>query len=352
MSRNITLYGNSYSTGCIRTAAPCDLYAQVRYIDRIIGPYNAGHTKFSGTLFQSDDGLYYCSLADVSAIYVEVGDDLSGQERYYHDCLFYDIEKLGGGSDVYKNCIFLGGGVGINLEAAVGYSEFYGCTFDYCGTAIQAGVVYAYDCTFSNLAISWKNGNNGKIGYFHGYNCTYLNAGYVGFVNQYHYGSFALNENSNGVEGDFSFDISAYKKQYTRTDYTIYPPGFDRSYKTKMGSADYYSWYSRTIIVEAGEKAVYKFYLRKTVSTSYLPRFIIAKHKANILFPEYPDLTVDTFTMTDSIDTWESQSITLDNTSNGYQKEFTVWLVSENTTGYVYSNYEKQISGGGGVKII
>ena len=60
----------------------------------------------------------------------------------------------------------------------------------------------------------------------------------------------------------------------------------------------------------------------------------------------------DVFTMTDSIDTWESDTFTIDNTSGTEEKRMKLtFYVYQQTSGYVYSAHkitDTTPSGGGG----
>ena len=58
---------------------------------------------------------------------------------------------------------------------------------------------------------------------------------------------------------------------------------------------------------------------------------------------------VDSFTMTDSTDTWESDTFTIDNSAGTYDKQYVLWFIGKNATGNMYSAYKiNPPSGGGG----
>lgn len=78
--------------------------------------------------------------------------------------------------------------------------------------------------------------------------------------------------------------------------------------------------------------------LRKDASMTYLPRVYLMKSIENPLV----DATAaeDSFTMTNSIDTWESDTFTVDNSAGDYDLDYALWFVGQNATGSVYSAYK------------
>lgn len=130
----------------------------------------------------------------------------------------------------------------------------------------------------------------------------------------------------------------------------VKPDGYTQAYQHALESASYpCMWYKR-FSVEPGKTVTATVQLRKSGSMTYLPKVYLVRVNQN---PIAGDTPVDSFTMTDSTDTWETDTFTVTNSTN-YDQEYELWFVGKNATGNMYSAYQITTSGGGGgaVKIL
>ena len=116
------------------------------------------------------------------------------------------------------------------------------------------------------------------------------------------------------------------------------------------------SWYPVGFSVAAGHSVSIEVQLRKSVSMTNLPKVFLSYEKNK---PETLDGSeLDSFTMTNSIDTWESDTFTIDNTAGDKQLDCKLtFYVYRQTSGNVYSAYKitdttPSSGGGGSVKIL
>jgi len=126
------------------------------------------------------------------------------------------------------------------------------------------------------------------------------------------------------------------------------PSGFDIAYLTTLSSAADHGYWNKLFTVPAGKTINIEVQLRKSTSMTYLPRVWVALSKDNP-FHE-PDMIVDEFTMTDSVDTWESDTFTVSNGTD-YDQDYELYFVGMNATGSMYSAYRISSSGSGGTVI-
>jgi len=125
---------------------------------------------------------------------------------------------------------------------------------------------------------------------------------------------------------------------------SVMPTGYDIAYILALESATKYCFQKKSFNVAAGETVNIEVQLRKTASMTYLPRVYLMASINNPLVGTTP---VDTFTMTDSTDTWESDTFSIANSTN-YDQDYTLWFVAQNATGNAYSAYDITTEGGTG----
>lgn len=155
-------------------------------------------------------------------------------------------------------------------------------------------------------------------------------------------------DNHDGVDGA----IKAWCKGGVVTSQnTTVPSGYSLAYTHALESASYPCFWRKYFGVPAGTSLTIEVQLRKTASMSYLPRVYLMNAIEN---PLAGATAVDSFTMTDSTDTWEADTFTIDNSAGTYDKEYVLWFVGQNATGSVYSAYDftPPTGGGGSVKIL
>jgi len=129
---------------------------------------------------------------------------------------------------------------------------------------------------------------------------------------------------------------------------SILPVGYVYGFTTTLLSASWSGYFKRNVTVPAGKSVTIDVALRKSASMTYLPRIYLA------LFGSNPDFItpVDSFTMTNSIDTWETDSFTIDNSLGTKDLFYTLWFVGKNASGNFNSAYKLNMGGGGSVKIL
>lgn len=154
--------------------------------------------------------------------------------------------------------------------------------------------------------------------------------------------------NYDGVEG-------AYKAWsqggIVTSQVSVKPTGYDIAYLLALESATKYCFQKKSFNVAAGETVNIEVQLRKDASMTYLPRVYLMASIGNPLAGATP---VDTFTMTDSTNTWETDTFTIAN-STDYDQDYTLWFVAKNASGNAYSAYnittQGSTGGGGAVSI-
>lgn len=153
----------------------------------------------------------------------------------------------------------------------------------------------------------------------------------------------------NGVDGAFkAFSYGGIVTSQT----SIKPTGYTQAYLQALSSAAFECWWKKGVTVAPGESITIEVQLRKSASMAYLPRAYLVYAYENPVIGSTP---VDSFTMTDSTDTWESDTFTIDNSAGTTDLEYTLWFVAKNASGSVYSAYNITTAtgaGGGAVKIM
>jgi len=117
----------------------------------------------------------------------------------------------------------------------------------------------------------------------------------------------------------------------------IKPDGYTQACAHALESATYPAFWYKKFTVPAGQIYSIEVQLRKSTSMAYLPRVYLMASIGNPLAGAAP---VDTFTMTNSTDTWESDTFTVDNSAGDYDLDYALWFVGQNATGSVYSAYK------------
>lgn len=157
-----------------------------------------------------------------------------------------------------------------------------------------------------------------------------------------------LSIDHNQVAGAYKY--FEYGGDITVSQASVLPSGYTLAYMTTLVSADIHGLVPFYIKVPAGKTFSIEVCLRKTVSMSYLPRMVLMQRNASPLL----DTPMDSFVMTNSTNTWETDTFEIDNSAGTTDLDRTLWLVCKNATGSVYSAYDITTQGGGGgaVKIM
>jgi len=148
-------------------------------------------------------------------------------------------------------------------------------------------------------------------------------------------------EDHDGADGA----LKAWCKGGVVTSQTsVKPTGYTQAYLLDPENATYPVFFTKQFSVEPGKTVDVEVQLRKDASMTYLPRVYLMASIGNPLAGATP---VDTFTMTDSTDTWETDTFTIAN-STDYDQDYTLWFVAKNASGNAYSAYDISTEGGSG----
>jgi len=298
-----------------------------------------------GTISGNGDGISSCSNSVVS------GGVFSGNSNGISSC----------SNSVVSGGVFSGNSNGItgcsNLVVSGGTISGNGSGIINCSNSVVSGGTIsgnAYgiiNCSNSVVSGGTFNGNNYDIanttGNLFGVELTAAieHYQYTNITNGWH---SLQSDNHDAVEGA----VKAWCKGGVVTSQTaIKPDGYTQACAHALESASYPAFWYKKFTVPAGQIYSIEVQLRKSASMAYLPRAYLMASIGNPLAGATP---VDTFTMTNSIDTWESDTFTVDNSAGDYDLDYALWFVGQNATGSVYSAYKltPPSGGGGAVRIL
>ena len=238
--------------------------------------------------------------------------------------------------------------------------------------AIMSNDVYVNGVTFKNAAGIFANGNT-RLNIVSATidNCSYFghrnangkvySATYIGTPPDFYQANYMATGsifevfNYGGTQG-------AYKAWtgmgVITSQSSVVPSGYSQANQIALNYAMYatYCFYPVLFAVPAGRSVSVEVQLRKSVAMTNLPKVWLSEE---IERPEIGHCSEDdVFTMTDSIDTWESDTFTIDNTSGTKEKRMKLtFYVYRQTSGNIYSAYKitdttPSSGGGGSVKIL
>lgn len=133
---------------------------------------------------------------------------------------------------------------------------------------------------------------------------------------------------------------------------SVVPTGYTQANLMTLSANTYalFCFYPVLFSVQAGHSASVEVQLRKSAAMTNLPKVWLSDALKK---PESGDGSqIDTFTMTDSVDTWESKTFTIDNSAGATQKDYRLlFYVYRQPSGSVYSAYKvtDTTAGGGGL---
>lgn len=218
-----------------------------------------------------------------------------------------------------------------------------------CGAPIVIGGTFsgngygAYICTFANFVGVVFISNTQDLANVHG---RLFDVELTSTSEHINYTSLPLYDNTqsedhDGVDGAFK----AWCKGGVVTSQTaVKPTGYTQAYLLDPESAIYPVFFTKQFNVEPGKTVGIEVQLRKDASMTYLPRVYLMASIGNPLAGATP---VDTFTMTDSTDTWETDTFSITN-STDYDQDYTLWFVAQNASGNAYAAYDITTAGGAG----
>jgi hypothetical protein len=258
----------------------------------------------------------------------------AASNSYIEDCVFSSSGTNIASSNgiTLVRCLFTANTV--SLSACVNVMA-YACEFTGNAVAVNSGATLV-NCTFQG------NTNHTNGGPIYADNCIFSTGSEnVGQLYRYSY-SESLRHNQ--VDGAFR---GWSKGGSTTSVATPVPTGKIRSYQIALISATTEGWWERKYTVNAGQTVTITLYMRKTVSMSYLPRAFVFDTYIDPFVA--PALALHTFTMTNSTDTWESDSWSYTNSTDA-PKDITVRFSGMNASGSVYTQLDiVPVGGSGGV---
>jgi hypothetical protein len=298
-----------------------------------------------GTISGNINGIGSCSNSVVS------GGTISGNSNGITGCsnLVVSGGTISGNGDGITGCsnlVVSGGTISGNGDGITGCSNSV-----VSGGTISGNSNGIINCSNSVVSGGTFNGNNYDIakttGNLFGVELTAAieHYQYTNITNGWH---SLQSDNHDAVEGA----VKAWCKGGVVTSQTaIKPDGYTQACAHALESATYPAFWYKKFTVPAGQTYSIEVQLRKSASMAYLPRVYLMASIGNPLAGATP---VDTFTMTNSIDTWESDTFTVDNSAGDYDLDYALWFVGQNASGNVYSAYDITTQGGGtsSVKIL
>lgn len=125
---------------------------------------------------------------------------------------------------------------------------------------------------------------------------------------------------------------------------TPVPTGKPRSWQIALENATSDGFFKRHFNVPAGKTVTFNLWLRKSASMTYLPKAWV--HELDVEPIVSTTGVLHTFEMTNSVDTWETDSFEYTNSAN-YDVAIDVTIAGMDATGYVYGYVEDVFAGGG-----
>lgn len=202
---------------------------------------------------------------------------------------------------------------------------------NYAGTKDVSGSIFV-DCNLSHNAKDFSFPINTKI-----YNTNLLSdINYsdtlTGFLDIYQYRNELLSlysYNHNGESGAFK----AWLAGGTGISDSTYMIGNTTPHKYTLSSSIYKIHEDVAIKVPAYKSITITNWLRKDESMSYLPRMLVTLAEDDPLIDE--TTIIHSFTMTDSLNSWESDNFTYTNL-NAYDIDLNIKFLAKNSTGNVW----------------
>ena len=291
-------YGNTeaYSMRCSGLVATGGIWLQAAFsmfssnmnISNFIfcganGIWSANNTRVTDTLF-----------AGVSTVFS------SCYGSYVDNCEFYCVTSINIIHGSISNC--LGEGMADFLNGS------YGVVVESCTTSKTYEVIYRSQGTIFNSSFTAGT----ILSYFQG---RLVNTLLAGTENIYYTAASALNY-TESIDHD---QVSGAYKAWTvggvtTKQTTTKPTGESYSMQTVLESATVEGYVQKEILVSAGASVDMNFYLRKDASMTYLPRVVVFNKSSTD--PLAGGAAIETFTMTNSVDTWETDNYVYTNTTS------------------------------------
>lgn len=281
---------------------------------------NCHYCAISGGAFSRNDmTLYICISATIS------GGMFSGNTYGLYNCTTAAISggTFSGNNQCLLNCI-----VPIISDG----------TFSENGSGL-------YGCSSASISGGTFSGNNYDLWIVDG---RLFNTILDSAIEHYQYTS--MNSTVTNCQSDKHDGVDGALKAWCKggvvtSQTTVKPDGYAQAYLLDPESATLPVFFTEQFSVPAGQTFSVEVKLRKDASMTYLPRAYLMASIANPLAGATP---VDSFIMTDSTDTWETDTFSIAN-ATAYDQDYTLWFVAQNADGNAYAAYKiTPPSGGGG----
>ena len=310
----------------------------------------------------SSGGLWY---GVYKTLFRNANVSISGGAYYNHSPYFYQARvNVTGGVFVKADWAeresygVITGGVMAGCNAIFkGYTNWLGgllvCNYMVIDNSSQQGVIDGvtisdnsngiFRCPNLNIRnVTFSNNNNNiSISVGSGYDCTFSGTEYSSNTSIYdELNNFQLYSASGGLK--------AWCKGGIVTSQTsVLPPGYVLAYLHTPSSDSQYCFWKKPVTVTAGSTVTITVQLRKSASMAYLPRVYLVERGDNPLLDASE--VIDSFTMTDSTDTWESDTFTVTN-STDYDQDYELYFVVKSATGTAYSAVKVSGAGAGSIR--
>jgi len=200
-----------------------------------------------------------------------------------------------------------------------------GGTFSYCTNGLYNSAFEIKNATFSNNSTSDVALSSVKA-----FNTSFLSTENTGYT------SLAREVYSESIDHDTTAGaFTAWTKGGITTNASAtLPTGFTTYMTTALENAAIEGFWQKEVLVASGASATISMCLRKTAAMTYLPRCIVFNKASTDPFTGGAGL--NTFTMTDSIDTWEYSTYTYTNSGTA-DVTLVIRFQGENATGNMLS---------------
>jgi hypothetical protein len=200
----------------------------------------------------------------------------------------------------------------------------------------NTSVIYESSVECNNI-ISTNNTQDIYRSLVAAYNCSFGSTTEFTGYNILPKETFSYSINHDQVAGAYK----AWTKGGVTTKQAVtYPTGFTNSMQTVLESTTSEGYWQKELSVGAGQSVNITSYLRKDASMTYLPRVIM--FLKNTTDPFAGGTGLHTFTMTDSVDTWEDDTYTYSNDTS----EDVVLVIrtqGKNATGNLFSYLDIEV---------
>ncbi len=245
------------------------------------------------------------------------------------------------GKHVLNNCVFAGCSYGVvGMNNILNNCSLIGMQYGILGsgTIVNNTTISYSDHAVENFYGTLTNfiSTNNSYGFVGGSTFKAFNMT-LGSINIYEFQSIGLarGQLSESVDHNGAGGYKVWTRGGTTTSQvSVLPTGYTKAFITVLENATIEGYWQREITVGAGASVNIETQLRKDALMTYLPRAIVFNKASTDPFAGGAGL--HTFTMTNSVDTWESDLYTYTN-SGTEDVTLVVRIQGMNATGNLYS---------------